>query len=73
MKTLDLHGKRHDKIETEVVNFIFMHEPPFEIITGNSKRMKSLVDQIITKHGFQSHPKNWINHGCLIVTITQGE
>ena len=36
MKKLDLHGKRHDSVETEVVNFILMNELPVEVVTGNS-------------------------------------
>ena len=68
MKKLDLHGKRHENVENEIINFIFKHQPPFEIITGNSKRMRELVNQIINKYGFESHSKNWTNHGCLIVT-----
>jgi len=71
MERLDLHGQKHEDVETKVINFIFKYEPPFEIITGNSKRMKELVKHIINKHGFQSHPKNWINHGCLVITSLQ--
>ena len=68
MKKLDLHGIRHDKVEIEIIDFIFKYEPPFEIITGNSKRMRELVNQIIIKYGFQSYPKSWTNHGCLVIT-----
>ena len=68
MKKLDLHGKLHENIESEVINFIFKHNPPFEIVTGDSKRMKDLVRQVITRHGLDSHPKNWTNPGSIIVT-----
>ena len=68
MERLDLHGKRHESVETEVINFIFKHPPPFEIVTGNSKRMRELVEQIINKHGLRCHPKGWTNQGCFVVT-----
>ena len=39
MKKLDLHGKRHDSVETEVVNFILMNGLPVEVISGMSQKM----------------------------------
>ena len=50
MKKLDLHGKRHDSVETEVINFILMNELPVEIITGDSQRMRSIVAKAVKKH-----------------------
>jgi|10_taG_2_1085330.scaffolds.fasta_scaffold00529_19 hypothetical protein len=67
MERLDLHGQQHDLVEDVVVKFIYKHHPPFEIITGKSKRMRELVEQIVIRHGFESHLKNWTNHGSLII------
>ena len=72
MAKLDLHGKKHENVEVEVIRFIFKHEPPFEIVTGNSIVMREMVKNIINRYGFKSHPKNWTNHGCLIITDSGG-
>jgi hypothetical protein len=71
MKKLDLHGKSHDSVETEVINFIYKHNPPVEIITGDSKRMRDLVTQVAARHGFATHFKNWTNQGSLIIMEKQ--
>jgi len=67
MEKLDLHGREHESVEDEVIKFIYKHSPPFEIITGKSKRMRDLVEQIVVRHGFKSHLKNWTNHGSLLI------
>ena len=43
IKTLDLHGVRHDDVERLVENFVLLNEPPLKIITGNSDRMSNIV------------------------------
>jgi hypothetical protein len=68
VKKLDLHGKRHSEVETEVVNFIFTHEPPFEIITGDSHKMRQMVLKTISKYKFKAMPKGLVNYGSFIVT-----
>ena len=68
MKKLDLHGKRHSEVEKAVVNFIFTHEPPFEIITGDSHMMRKVVLETITKYKFKAMPKGLVNYGSLIIT-----
>jgi hypothetical protein len=68
MKRLDLHGKRHDEVETQVINFIYKNNPPFEIITGNSKKMREIVLSTISKHGFSAIPKGLVNYGSFIIT-----
>ena len=74
MFTLDLHGKRHDDIDRIVENFILLNECPLKIITGNSSRMKELVQDVLKRHGFKSryemnsHIPRFYNYGCLIVT-----
>ena len=67
MKKLDLHGKRHDSVETEVINFILMNELPVEIITGDSQRMRSIVAKAVKKHNLAFYPKGLTNHGSFIV------
>ena len=39
MKTLDLHGVRHEDVERLLENFILLNEPPLKVITGNSDHM----------------------------------
>ena len=43
IKTLDLHGVRHDDVERLVEKFVLLNEPPLKIITGNSDRMSNIV------------------------------
>ena len=49
---LDLHGVKHEEVEKMLEDFIFLNEPPFRIITGNSIRMKEIVTEVLEKHGF---------------------
>lgn len=70
-KTLDLHGRHHDEIETLVTNFITLNELPVHIIVGNSKRMQELVEAIIHHNGMFYHYQHWTNPGCFIVTECQ--
>lgn len=72
MKKLDLHGKRHDEVETQVINFIYKTKPPFEIITGDSKRMREIVLTTVSKHGFNIIPKGLVNYGAFIITERNG-
>jgi hypothetical protein len=47
---LDLHGIRHSEVEWIVENHIGKNSPPYEIITGNSNKMKEIVLKILNKH-----------------------
>ena len=51
MKKLDLHGKRHDEVDRIVENFIIdiynKNELPTEIITGNSQKMRDIVETVL--------------------------
>ena len=67
MKKLDIHGKRHDSVEREVVNFILMNDLPVEIITGDSQTMRKIVFKAASQHGLAAHPKGLNNYGSLIV------
>ena len=62
-----MHGCPHAEAESEVENFIIQHDPPYEIITGNSDMMQDIVRNILNKYkldAFYRHPNNL---GCLIV------
>ena len=49
---LDLHGIRHRDVQIVVENFLFTHEMPARIIAGNSAKMKQLVMEVLSKHGY---------------------
>ena len=74
MEVLDLHGERHSNVDRLVENFVLLNECPLKIITGNSSRMKELVQDVLKRHGFKSryemnsHIPRFYNYGCLIVT-----
>ena len=53
IKTLDLHGVRHDDVERLVENFVLLNEPPLKIITGNSDRMVELVIKVLNRHNIK--------------------
>jgi len=53
MDKLDLHGIRHEDVPRVVIRFIEAHwdeEGEFEIITGNSWRMKEIVYDILREY-----------------------
>ena len=49
---LDLHGIRHDDVERLVENFVLLNEPPLTIITGNSDKMRDIVNIQTLKANF---------------------
>ena len=53
MKTLDLHGVRHEEVERLLENFILLNNPPLTIITGNSDYMRAALENFCIKHRFQ--------------------
>ena len=67
MKKLDLHKKRHDEAEILTENFIFLNELPLEIITGNSERMRSIVQKVLKGYQFKYYRKCHTNHGSIVV------
>ena len=50
IKTLDLHGKKHEEVDRLVENFVLLNSLPLRIITGNSDKMKELVTNVLNKH-----------------------
>ena len=68
MKTLDLHGIRHEGVVQHVHNFVYNNELPLRIITGNSKIMRKIVVDTINILGYHSHYERLVNEGSLIIT-----
>jgi|WetSurSiteA1Bulk_404760.scaffolds.fasta_scaffold172636_1 hypothetical protein len=50
---IDLHGMRHAEAKLAVEEYILLNEPPYKIITGNSIRMKEIVQEILKQHGIK--------------------
>tara|TARA_B100000676_G_scaffold212890_1_gene209316 strand:- start:602 stop:835 length:234 start_codon:yes stop_codon:yes gene_type:complete len=67
MQTLDLHGVKHEDVESQVLDFAWKNETPFKIITGNSRRMKDLVRQVLTRYELAAYEESDYNLGALIV------
>ena len=61
MKELDLHKVRHSEVDRLVENFVLLNEPPMRIITGNSDKMRELVEN--TLNGLDIKFERWGNWG----------
>tara|TARA_R110002074_G_scaffold172164_1_gene334740 strand:+ start:637 stop:867 length:231 start_codon:yes stop_codon:yes gene_type:complete len=68
MKTLDLHGERHEGIVQKVHTFMYNNELPVRVITGKSEIMRKIVLDTVTQLGYNSHYELLINEGSLIIT-----
>ena len=68
MKTLDLHGIRHEGVVQEIHSFVYNNELPLRIITGKSEAMRKIVVDTVGQLGYYTHHERLINEGCLIVT-----
>lgn len=51
---LDLHGVKHVDVESLVENFVFLNTLPVRIITGNSKKMRDIVNNTLKKHNYET-------------------
>tara|TARA_R100000008_G_scaffold86670_1_gene80785 strand:+ start:859 stop:1062 length:204 start_codon:yes stop_codon:yes gene_type:complete len=58
-KQLDLHGVKHEEAERLVENFVLLNKPPLKIITGNSDKMRNIVQSICGKHGICYERWDW--------------
>jgi len=65
--TLDLHHLSHKQVKDIVVNFINFLDPPFQIITGKSEKMRQIVIDIIEDYGWTYHQQYFDNYGCLVI------
>ena len=61
MKTLDLHGKKHQEVERLLENFILLNNPPLTVITGNSEYMIKTLVNFCIKHNIRC--EQWANNG----------
>ena len=61
MKTLDLHGIRHEEVEWLLENFILLNNPPLTVITGNSEYMRETLIQFCIKHDIKF--ERWVSDG----------
>ena len=67
MKTLDLHGNKHNDVDRVVENFTLLEEFPHKIITGKSTQMNNLVLKVLERHNCvwdYETPGNW---GSIVV------
>tara|TARA_X000001388_G_C2220083_1_gene118884 strand:- start:226 stop:495 length:270 start_codon:yes stop_codon:yes gene_type:complete len=68
MNKLDLHGIKHDAAETKIIKFVTKNNPPFEIITGDSTKMRKILMHTISKFKLTATPKGLVNYGSFIIT-----
>ena len=63
-KKLDLHGIRHEDVQSILDSHIFENDPPFEIITGNSAEMRNVVIKTLKEYGLRYFSPHF---GCIVV------
>ena len=68
MKTLDLHGNRHEGVVQQIHSFVYNNELPLRIVTGKSEMMRKIVVDTVSLLGYHTHYERLINEGCLIIT-----
>ena len=71
MKTLDLHGVRHEDVERLLENFILLNEAPLKVITGNSNYMRYALENFCSKHGIPY--ERWANWGEYTILSGNGD
>jgi hypothetical protein len=54
-------------VEESVAKFLNWAETPCRIITGNSGRMKNIVEKMVDKYGYACYNESAYNFGSLIV------
>ena len=68
MRTLDLHGVKHEDVDEKVRKFLNFVELPCNIITGKSPEMKKIVEDIVIEYEWSFREKDGWNTGTLVVT-----
>ena len=71
MKTLDLHGIKHYQAEEITRRFLNFTQLPCQVITGNSAKMKMIVEKIVKEYSWFCYEKDSYNYGTLIVVDYQ--
>ena len=66
-ETLDLHGTKHENAYSKVYYFITINNPPFRIVTGHSRKMKSIVFSVLNRCECSFHYELNKNEGSIIV------
>lgn len=66
IRTLDLHGVKHHKVEEQVRKFLNFVELPCTIVTGHSTKMKKIVLSVVSEYDWDCKEKI-DNPGALIV------
>ena len=64
---INLHGVKHENVEIELENKIFLLDPPCKIITGNSKKMQDIVIKFLKKHDYKYMVGDAWNRGYIMV------
>lgn len=67
MKSLDLHNIKHEHANIIVEDFILRNDPPYNIITGNSLQMHSIVVTFVKKYNLDICYLNSNNIGCMTI------
>jgi len=68
MEKLDLHGVRHSAADEKIRIFLNFVELPCQIITGNSREMKNIVEKLVREYGWHCYEKSTYNYGTLTVS-----
>lgn len=72
MKSIDLHGTKHEDVSKLLDAFLWSamqkKESSVIAITGNSSEMKRIVKDTISDYGFSSD-EDFLNSGILIIKI----
>ena len=68
MKTIDLHGTKHEDAENRLIEFVVFNEPPFRIVTGHSSKMREIAKKVVDRYKYHCYNESAHNQGSLIVT-----
>ena len=68
MKTLDLHGIRHEGVVQQIHSFVYNNELPVRIVTGKSEMMRKIVVDTVGNLGYHTHYERLTNDGSLVIT-----
>ncbi len=68
MRSLNLHGVKHEKADDEIRKFLNFVELPCKIITGNSEPMKSFVKGVVSEYEWVCREESAVNPGTMIIT-----
>jgi|7_EtaG_2_1085326.scaffolds.fasta_scaffold09989_3 hypothetical protein len=66
MKTIDLHGIKHNEVEKVILDAVCKYDVPFRTITGHSFMMKRIVKDTLDILDLYAREEIG-NDGCLIV------